>query len=124
MSQHQDLLSVTAFLSALFHAVVILGISFKLPELADLQNTDNMLDVVLINAANKQKPADAELISSSDSLGGGLDERVASSPIPYEEVRASPIQSVKKTSNQQRISQLATDQFITAKTGQVQLQDR
>jgi len=124
MSKEQDLLSVTAFFSATVHAVIILGISFKLPELADLQNTDNMLDVVLVNAPNKQKPEDAELISSNDSLGGGLDERVASSPVPYEAVKSSPIESIKKVADQQRTTRVAPDQFITAKQGKIALPDR
>ena len=48
-TENRDLLSVTAFFSALIHVVLILGISFKLPDIAARNNTDNYLDVILLN---------------------------------------------------------------------------
>ena len=122
MSVNQDLLSVTAFFSAPIHAVVILGISFKLPEIADIQNTDNTLDVVLINAPNNRKPEDAEVVSTSATTGGGRDLREASSPIPYEAVNAAPIESIKRTAQQQAISTLSPDQLITQRSAQLSVQ--
>ena len=119
MGPNQDLLSLTAFFSVLLHAVIILGVSFKLPDIANIQNTDNALDVVLINAPNQRKPDDAELVSTNDSQGGGEDDRSASSPIPYETVSPSPIASIKRTASQQPISALTPDRLITAKKGQV-----
>jgi len=61
MKDNQDLISATAFISALVHAVLILGVSFKLPDLAARSNTDNTLDVVLLNSTNNEKPKDAEI---------------------------------------------------------------
>lgn len=122
MSVNQDLLSVTAFFSALFHAVIILGISFKLPDIADIQNTDNTLDVVLINAPNTRTPEEAEVVSTSDTSGGGRDLREASSPIPYEAVNAAPIESIKRTAQQQAVSTLSPDQMITQRTSQVSIE--
>ena len=119
MGPNQDLLSLTAFISALLHAVIILGVSFKLPEIANIQNTDNALDVVLINAPNQREAKEAELVSTSNSQGGGADDKSASSPIPYEIVAPSPIASIKRIATQQAVSTLSPDQLITADKGQV-----
>ena len=122
MKDNQDLISATAFISALVHAVLILGVSFKLPDLAARSNTDNTLDVVLLNSTNNEKPKDAEIVSSTDNAGGGRDDKEASSPLPYIPVNPSPIQTVTKTANQQAINTLSPDQFITAATGDITLQ--
>jgi len=117
-----DLISVTAFISALLHAVIILGISFKLPEIGARPSTDNTLDVILLNSSNSDEPVDAELISSSDNAGGGEDDREAESPIPWKAVTPSPIQSVQKSAEQSPRSSLTPDQFITAKDGEIKVQ--
>ncbi len=114
MTENQDLISVTAFFSALAHAVVILGISFQLPDIAEFTNTDHTLDVVLVNSNNNLVDPDAELVSTSDNTGGGEDDQVASSPIPYETVTASPVQSFEKNAPQQTTTQITEDQLITA----------
>jgi len=121
-SQQSDLLSVTAFLSALLHAVVILGISFKLPEIGARPSTDNTLDVVLLNSSNTTAVEDAELVSSSDNAGGGEDDREAESPVPWEAVTPSPIQSVQKNAERNPRSSLTPDQYITAADGELVVQ--
>lgn len=98
----------------LFHAVIILGISFKLPDIAARTNTDNTLDVVLLNASNNDVSNDTELVSSTDNTGGGTDDKEASSPIPYEVVAPSPIQTIKKTAKQQETNRLPPDQLLTS----------
>ncbi|MEM7360148.1 MAG: TonB family protein [Pseudomonadota bacterium] len=122
MNANQDLLSVTAFFSALFHAVVILGISFKLPDLAAIDNTDNTLDVVLVNNSNNITPVDAETVSSSDNEGGGKDEKEATTPIPYKPVNDSPVESIKMVAQQQPKTTLAPDQLLTAPSASIQVQ--
>lgn len=124
MNGNKDLLSVTAFFSALIHAIIILGISFKLPDIRALDNTDNTLDVVLINTANNEEPEESQTVSTNNNAGGGNDDKEASSPIPFEAVTPSPIQSIKKTATQQADSTIAPDQFITAKTSDLQVQKK
>lgn len=114
MNSSQDLLSLTAFISALFHAVVILGISFKLPEIAAVENTDNTLDVVLINSANNETPTDAQTVSTADNQGGGRDDQEATSPLPYKPVNVAPIESIKLTADQELQTTLSPDKLITA----------
>ena len=122
MNENRDLLNVTAFVSALLHAIVILGVSFKLPDLAARSNTDNTLDVVLLNSTNNETPEKSELVSSTNNAGGGRDDLEASSPLPYIPVDPSPIQTVTKTANQQPNKTISPDQFITASTGDIILQ--
>jgi protein TonB len=119
MNENQDLLSVTAFFSALAHAVIILGISFKLPEIADRSNIDNTLDVVLLNVSNAEEPEQADTISTSNNAGGGEDEQEATSPVPYEAVNPSPIDSILLVAEQQPVSTLTPDQLITAVSGDI-----
>lgn len=119
---HSDLLSVTAFFSALLHAAIILGISFKLPEIGSQPSTDNTLDVVLLNSSNNESSKDAELISSSDNAGGGIDDQDAQTPLPWKAVNPSVIQSVKKVAERQTRTSLTPDQYITSKQGELQVQ--
>lgn len=122
MNENKDLLSITAFCSALVHAVIILGVGFSMPDIAQVENTDNQLDVVLVNKSNNEKAEDAKTVSSSDNLGGGSDEREASSPLPYKTVNPSEIQSAKLTANQQQQTSLSPDQLLTASNGNVKIQ--
>lgn len=121
MSDNRDLLSITAFFSALLHAFIILGISFKLPDIAARTNTDNTLDVVLLNQNNNEEPDEAETVSTRNNTGGGTDEKEASTPLPYEPVNPSPINSVKKVANQQPVNSVSPDQFVTAKEGEISI---
>jgi len=122
MRENQDLLSVTAFFSALAHAIIILGISFKLPDIKAIENTDNTLDVVLINTPNDEIPIESDTVSTNDNLGGGNDDKEATTSIPFKPVESSPIQSVKRVAQQQPQNTLAPDQLITAKTGTLTVQ--
>ena len=117
-----DLLSVTAFFSAFVHAVVILGVSFKLPDIKSITNTDNTLDVVLINRANDEEPVFAETVSVNNNSGGGLDKKEASSPLPYKPVNPSQIESVKKTANQTPRTSVPPEQLITADSAKVAIE--
>jgi protein TonB len=113
----KDLLSVTAFFSVLLHAVIILGITFKLPDIASQPSTDNTLDVVLLNSSNNEKSDLAEIISSSDNAGGGEFDRESESPTEWKAVTPSKIESIQMMADQQPQTSLTPDQLITAKQG-------
>lgn len=119
MNENRDLLSFTAFFSALVHAFLILAVGFDFPDIAARANTDNTLDVVLLNQNNNEKPEDAETVSTQNNLGGGNDDREASSPVAYKPVNPSPINSIKKVANQQPVNSVSPDQFITANNGEL-----
>lgn len=120
-SKQNDLLSVTAFISALLHAVLILVVSFKLPEIASHNNTDNFLDVVLLNNANNKIVEDAEFVSSAGNEGGGDDDREGKTPIPWKAVNPSPVQSVAKTAKRVTETRVSPDRLITAEQSEVSL---
>ena len=115
----KDLLSVTAFFSVLLHAVIILGITFKLPDIASRPSTDNTLDVVLLNSSNNEKSELAEIVSSSNNAGGGEFDQESESPQEWKPVTPSKIESMQKVADQQRQTSLTPDQLITAVQGEI-----
>jgi len=102
--------------------VIILGISFKIPDIASRPSTDNTLDVVLLNSSNNEKFEDAEIVSSSNNAGGGEFDRESESPQEWKPVTPSKIESIRKSTNQTRQTSLTPDQFITAKQGEIKVQ--
>jgi len=116
---HKDLLSVTAFFSALVHMCIIMLITFSLPDIASRPSTDNTLDVVLLNSSNNEKFDEAEIVSSSNNAGGGEFDRESESPDEWKPVTPSNIESVQKKADQQRQSSLSPDQLVTAKEGEI-----
>ena len=118
----KDLLSVTAFFSAIIHMCLILLVTFTVPEIASRPSTDNTLDVVLLNSSNNEKFEDAELVSSSNNAGGGEFERESESPEEWKPVTPSEIESVQKSADQKRLSSLTPDQLITAQQGEITVQ--
>ncbi|MFO1434888.1 MAG: energy transducer TonB [Gammaproteobacteria bacterium] len=64
-----DRLSLTLCLAILFHAIIILGVSF-IPPKSDLPNYETM-DIVLVNSQSDEKPEDTKLLAQANQLGGG-----------------------------------------------------
>ncbi len=121
-SDSNDLLSITAFVSVLLHATLILAVSFKLPEIAARPSTDNNLDVVLLSNSNNQVQDDAELMSAEDNTGGGDDDREGSTPLPWKAVDPSPIPVIKKTAKRVTQTRIAPDKLITKASADVAIQ--
>lgn len=118
----RDLLSVTAFFSVLLHTILILGVSFTLPEIGSRANTDNTLDVVLLSSTNDIKNEEAELVSSNDNEGGGDDDRIGETPLPWKAVDPSPINSFEKIADSAKENTLAPDKYVTSNSSTVSLQ--
>ncbi len=111
-----------AFLSVLLHTILILGVSFKLPEIGSRESTDNTLDVVLLSSTNNKKNDDADLVSSSDNSGGGEDDRIGETTQPWKAVDPSPINSVEKKADTAKTNSVKPDQYVTAQNSTVSLQ--
>ncbi|MCG3201417.1 MAG: hypothetical protein NFCOHLIN_01285 [Gammaproteobacteria bacterium] len=81
-----DRLSLTLCLAILFHAILILGVSF-IPPKVDLPNYETM-EIVLVNSESAEKPEQAKLLAQANQVGGGdedTDERPATpltTPVP------------------------------------------
>lgn len=78
---YSDRLGVMLFFAMALHAIVILGVSFSLEDLADPKQLHTM-EVTLVHSQNDEAPEEADYLAQANQLGSGnTDEKVrASSP--------------------------------------------
>jgi protein TonB len=95
-------------LSLALHAVA-LAVHFKVPEAIRLKFESQPLEVVLVNARTKEKPAKAEVLAQTNlDRGGNVDEdRRAKTPLPVTEPR-KPGKDLAEA--QRRVQQLEAQQ--------------
>lgn len=76
-------MQVAVMVSLIFHAVLILGVSFKLPDPTKLAG-QQQLEVTLVNARTQTKPLKADALAQANLDGGGNTDanRRARSPLP------------------------------------------
>lgn len=69
--------------SLLLHALIIFGITFKVPEPV-FNNVAKSLEVILVNSKSEQQPNDTNILAQANLEGGGNveDDRRAKSPFP------------------------------------------
>ena len=74
---------IAVLISLLLHAIILLGVTFKLPE-PPSKHTAKSLEVVLVNSKSEQKPIDTNILAQTNLEGGGNidDDRHAKSPLP------------------------------------------
>lgn len=100
-------LTVAVVVSLLLHAV-LLSIHFKLPEALN-KATEQALDVILVNAKTKSRPAKAQAKAQANLDGGGNtdDNRRAKTPLPVSPVvrEGNDVREAR-----QRIAQLEAEQ--------------
>ena len=85
-------MGLTAFASVLAHMVVILGISFSVPEFEpDLQKLPT-LEITLVNSRSDVEPDAADFLAQANQEGGGDSEQpdTSKSPLP---VAPTPVDS-------------------------------
>ena len=72
------------FASLLVHAVVILGVGIRLPDLSKLDAVAPQMEVVLVNAKSASSPLTADRLAQQNLEGGGNtdDDRHAATPLP------------------------------------------
>ena len=73
MPPNQRNLTFAVAISLVLHAI-LLSIHFRLPE-ALLRNTENALEVVLVNSKHAHKPKDAQVYAQANLDGGGESEQ-------------------------------------------------
>lgn len=85
-----DRLGVTVFGSFLVHMVVILGVTFTLPNLRDLPGLP-ALEITLVQTASDQRPENPEFLAQANQDGGGDSDtaEIAKNPLPVREI--SPV---------------------------------
>lgn len=107
MPPNQRNLTLALSVSLFFHAI-LLSIHFRLPE-ALLRNTENALDVVLVNSKHAHKPKDAQVYAQANLDGGGDSEKDdrATTPLPPS---ATTREGDDVIETQRRVAQLETQQ--------------
>lgn len=75
-------MQVAVAVSVVFHAFLIFGVSFKLPDMPNLANQP--LEVTLVNAKTQARPLKADALAQASLDGGGNTDarRRARSPLP------------------------------------------
>ncbi len=90
--QPRDRLGFTLFLAAVFHALIILGITFELPRPSELSKT---LEITLATISSASKPKQADYLAQLDQEGSGtLDEKAAPSTTEeaiYQDSEINPV---------------------------------
>ena len=70
-----DRMSFSIFLAAAFHVLILLGISFALPD-KSIQQFQRSLDVVLATQFSEIRPDEADFVGQADQMGSGDSENV------------------------------------------------
>lgn len=104
LGKHARLQVALAF-SVVFHAVIIFGVSFKMPDLSQLANLQQPLEVTLVNTKTQARPKKADALAQANLDGGGNTDarRRARSPLP---VPRESKQAAELTLAQKRVAQL------------------
>ncbi|GMR19823.1 MAG: energy transducer TonB [Gammaproteobacteria bacterium] len=85
--EDNDRIGLTFFGSFLAHMVIILGITFTLPHLRELQGLPTM-EITLVQTHSNQTPDNPDYLAQANQDGGGNDEKrdIARNPLPITEV--------------------------------------
>jgi len=96
-------MKVAASVSVFLHAIIIIGVSFALPDLAKF-SAPPPLEVTLVNAKTQARPQKPDALAQANLDGGGNTDarRRARSPLP---VPAEDKQGAKLTLAQKRVEQ-------------------
>ncbi len=83
LDQRSRVLSAAVVVSLLLHGL-FLSLHFRFPGELRWHRTDQALDVILVNASSRQRPARREALAQANLDGGGTaaDERRAKTPLP------------------------------------------
>lgn len=82
-----DRLGVTAFASLILHMLIILGVTFAVPKLRELQGLPT-LEITLVQSQSARAPDKPEFLAQANQDGGGDSDRsdIARNPLPLREV--------------------------------------
>lgn len=99
-------IGVSALASILIHALLLFGIAFGVPDALTMKHASPPLEIVLVNAKTREKPAKAETLAQANLSGGGntAENRRMKSPLPPREIRQQKSDEVE--TKQERIARL------------------
>ncbi|MEK6707998.1 MAG: TonB family protein [Pseudomonadota bacterium] len=101
-------LNVAILLSLIFHAVVLFGVTFKLPS-AKIDKAATTLEVVLVNSKSASKPHKANTLAQANLDGGGNtdDNRRAKTPFPLLPEHKQPVDVANAKQKTEQLEQEA-----------------
>ncbi len=110
-----DRMSFSLFLATAFHVLILLGISFALPDKTK-EKFERALDVVLATEFSEKRPDEADFIGQADQIGGGESEIVETPSTT--EFTPFPDEKLNETTQpeQMQVSSIAIDdtQVVTS----------
>jgi len=98
-------MQVSIITSVALHALVLIGVGFKLIDPNSLASPHNVLDVVLVNSKTAERPKQAEVLAQANLDGGGNtdEKRRAKTPFPKMQERTAADEAAEA---QQRVKQM------------------
>lgn len=116
-----DRMSFSLFISTAFHALILLGISFALPD-KTIQKFQRSLDVVLATEFSTERPDNADFLGQADQLGGGESDDIEKPSTT--EITPFPDDQIKPVTQPQQIQntdvQVEQNPVLTARISQQQ----
>jgi len=100
-----DRMSFSLFLATAFHALILLGISFALPD-KTLEDFQRSLDVVLATEFSEKRPDEADFVGQADQIGGGQSDEVEKPSTT--EITPFPDEKLNEVSQQKSIKEVKT----------------
>ena len=93
ISPATERLITTIFISTVFHAILVLGVSFVMPE--SKPRTNVSMEVILVQKSSEQKPEKADFLAQANQQGGGEQEDVhrptSPTPAPFPDPTPQPV---------------------------------
>ncbi|TNF93457.1 MAG: energy transducer TonB [Gammaproteobacteria bacterium] len=114
-----DRLGMMLFLGALLHGLVILGISFNMPD-KEKDNSTTTLDIILVETKSKKKPEKADFLAQASQEGGGELEKKHRPRQPVQGASPVPSTNLSKTPPSPPPASQAkpkTKKIVTSKAG-------
>ena len=113
-------LGVSMVASTALHLVVLFGITFTLPQVRNLKNLAQPLEVVLVNARTAAKPPKADALAQANLDGGGNTDadRRAKSPLPVLPRETRKVQLQQAESRVRELEREAKEIMVRTKAEQ------
>jgi len=113
------------FLAVLFHALLLFGVGFKVPDLSK-SSLNKTFQVVLAQFENEEKPEKADFIGQADQKGGGESEQaLAPSAIDKAQFNdPNEISSQPQFMQRQQTNDQMTPEFLTSSNGEITFQNQ
>jgi len=120
-----DKLLFCLFLAVAFHAMLIFGVGFKIPDFSNT-SANKTFNVVLAQFETKNKPEKADFIGQADQEAGGESEQLLAPSALEKAMFNDPdqISSDPQLTPQQQLNNDVAPEYITSNNGKISYQDQ